>query len=115
MESLALSFASMLLALALVLALAWVILRLLRGRLQPRGSGPAGSDEALRYVRGLAVGAKERVVIVEHRGQRWMLGVTAGGISTLAHWPEGSGGAAPPASHQAAAAPMVAAQDRKGD
>jgi flagellar protein FliO/FliZ len=33
------------------------------------------------------VGAKERVVIVEHRGERWMLGVTAGGISTLARWP----------------------------
>jgi len=27
------------------------------------------------------------VVIVEHRGERWMLGVTAGGISTIAHWP----------------------------
>jgi flagellar protein FliO/FliZ len=34
----------------------------------------------------LPVGAKERVVIVEHRGERWMLGVTSGGISTLAHW-----------------------------
>lgn len=88
MESFALSFASMLLALAIVLGLAWVVLRFMRARMQPR-SGPQGttSDEALRFVRALPVGAKERVVIVEHRGARWMLGVTAGGISTIAHWP----------------------------
>jgi flagellar protein FliO/FliZ len=30
------------------------------------------------------------VVIVEHRGARWMLGVSAGGISTIAHWPPGA-------------------------
>ena len=86
MESFALSFASMLLALALVLGLAWVVLRVLRGRLQgPRG--PAAGDDALRFVRALPVGARERIVIVEHRGARWMLGVTAGGVSTIAHWP----------------------------
>ena len=97
MESFALSFASMVLALAVVLALAWVVLRLLRSRLQPRARhGPEG-DEMLRYVRGLQLGAKERVVLVEHRGERWMLGVTAGGISTLAHWPK-SAGAAPSGS-----------------
>jgi flagellar protein FliO/FliZ len=88
MESFALSFASMVLALAAVLALAWALLRLLRSRLQPRArAGPEG-DELLRYVRGLQLGAKERVVLVEHRGERWMLGVTAGGISTIAHWPK---------------------------
>jgi flagellar protein FliO/FliZ len=87
MESFALSFASMLLALVLVLGLAWLVLRLMRARLQ--GGGPKGSsnDDALRFVRALPVGAKERVVIVEHRGARWMLGVTAGGISTIASWP----------------------------
>lgn len=89
MESFAMSFASMLLALVVVIAVAWFALRLLRDRLQPRAkSGPDGSvDDALRFVRALPVGAKERVVIVEHRGARWMLGVTAGGISTIAHWP----------------------------
>ncbi len=96
MESFALSFASMVLALAVVLALAWVVLRLLRSRLQPRGKhGPEG-DEMLRYVRALQLGAKERVVLVEHRGERWMLGVTAGGISTLAHWPKGANASAAP-------------------
>jgi flagellar protein FliO/FliZ len=88
MESFALSFGSMLLALAVVLALAWVLLKVLRSRLSPRGSGRA-DDDALRFVRALPVGAKERVVIVEHRGERWMLGVTAGGITTIAHWRAG--------------------------
>jgi flagellar protein FliO/FliZ len=90
MEPFVSNFARMLAALALVLALAWIALRVLRGRL---GSGtvrlpgaPAGG-EALRFVRALPVGTKERVVLVEHRGERWLLGVTAGGISTIAHWP----------------------------
>jgi flagellar protein FliO/FliZ len=90
MESFALSFASMLLALGVVIALAWFALRLLRDRMQPRVKADGGSDDALRFVRALPVGAKERVVIVEHRGARWMLGVTAGGISTIAQWPAAS-------------------------
>jgi flagellar protein FliO/FliZ len=91
MESFAMSFVTMLLALGVVIALAWVALRLLRDRLQPRVKpGAVGSDDTLRFVRALPVGAKERVVIVEHRGARWMLGVSAGGISTIAHWPQAS-------------------------
>jgi flagellar protein FliO/FliZ len=86
MESFALSFASMVLALAIVLATAWVLLRLLRNRMQPRSTAGGAGDETLRFVRALHVGAKERVVIVEHRGARWMLGVTAGSINTIAHW-----------------------------
>jgi flagellar protein FliO/FliZ len=89
MESFAMSFVSMLLALAVVIAIAWVALRLLRDRMQPRAKGSGAGDDALRFVRALPVGTKERVVIVEHRGERWMLGVTAGGISTLARWPAG--------------------------
>ena len=107
MESFALSFASMLLALAVVLALAWVLLRVLRARMQPRLATRAGGDDALRFVRALPVGPKERVVIVEHRGERWMLGVTAGGISTLAHWP-----AAPAVPAAAAAAEGATDQGR---
>ncbi len=97
MESFALSFASMLLALAVVIGLAWVALRLLRDRLQPRVKpGAPGADDVLRFVRALPVGAKERVVIVEHRGARWMLGVTGGGISTIAHWPAPADAASTP-------------------
>lgn len=87
MESFAMSFASTLLALAIVIALAWVVLRLLRDRLQPRAKAGERADDNLRFVRALQLGAKERVVIIEHAGSRWMLGVTAGGISTISHWP----------------------------
>jgi flagellar protein FliO/FliZ len=87
MESFALSFLSMVAGLAIVLGLAYVVLRIMRARMQPRGPQGTTNDEALRFVRALPVGTKERVVIVEHRGARWMLGVTAGGISTIAHWP----------------------------
>jgi flagellar protein FliO/FliZ len=87
MESMMSSFASMLLALVAVLALAWFVLKLMRSRLQPGAAKSGkGSDDVVRFVRALAVGTKERVVIVEHRGERWMLGVTAGAISTIAHW-----------------------------
>lgn len=83
-------------ALAGVLALAWATLRLLRGRFAgggPPARGSAGADETLRFVRALPVGPKERVVLMDHRGERWMLGVTAGGISLLARWPlAGTGG-----------------------
>ena len=87
MESFALSFVSMLLALAAVVALAWFLLRFLRGRMRPGGVPGRAGDDTLRFVRALPVGTKERVVIVEHRGERWMLGVTAGSINTIAHWP----------------------------
>ena len=98
MESFVMSFASMLLALGVVIAIAWFALRLLRDRLQPRvKAGGTGADDTLRFVRALPVGAKERVVIIEHRGTRWMLGVTAGGISTIAQWPA-AGDSASPAS-----------------
>jgi len=90
MESFALNFTGMMLALTVVIAIAWLALRLLRRRLQPGPKAGPGAGAALRFVRALPVGPKERVVIVEHRGERWMLGVTAGGINTIAHWPEES-------------------------
>jgi flagellar protein FliO/FliZ len=98
MESFALSFASMLLALAIVLGLAYVVLRVMRARLQPRAGAGGAADDGLRFVRALPVGTKERVVIVEHRGERWMLGVTGGGISTIAHWPAGAAHSEAPAA-----------------
>jgi flagellar protein FliO/FliZ len=93
MESFYVSFATMLVALAVVVAVAYVALRLLRTRLQPASRPGAGPDDTLRFVRALPVGAKERVVLVEHRGERWLLGVTGGGISTIAHWAAGERGA----------------------
>lgn len=87
MQDLMLNIASTVGALAFVLLLAWALIRGWR-RLQNLG-GRGGSDgaEALRFVRALPVGAHERVVLMDHAGERWMLGVTAGGISLLARWP----------------------------
>ena len=101
MESFLMSFVSMLLALGVVIAIAWFALRLLRDRMQPRVKADGGVDDGLRFVRALSVGTKERVVIVEHRGARWMLGVTAGGISALAQWPAAGEVAASASAHKA--------------
>jgi flagellar protein FliO/FliZ len=53
----------------------------------------------LHFVRALPVGTRERVVLLDHAGERWMLGVTAGGISLLARWPQpGTASNLPPGS-----------------
>ena len=91
MQDLMLNIASTVVALAFVLLLAWLLIRGWR-RLQDLAGPKAGADDALRFVRALPVGSRERVVLLDHAGERWMLGVTAGGISLLARWPH----AAPP-------------------
>lgn len=68
-----------LLALGFVLALAWVSLRLLR-RFQRSGAAPAAT---LEFVRALPVGARERVVVIRHRGTEYLLGVAAGSVQVL--------------------------------
>lgn len=85
-----LNLASTVVALAFVLLLAWVLIRGWRRLQNLGGRGPADSGDALRFVRALPVGARERVVLLDHAGERWMLGVTAGGISVLARWPQGT-------------------------
>lgn len=75
-------------ALAFVLLLAWVLIRGWRHLQTLGGRGVADDGEALRFVRALPVGSRERVVLLDHAGERWMLGVTAGGISLLARWPQ---------------------------
>lgn len=91
MQDLMLNIASTVGALAFVLLLAWLLIRGWQ-RLQDFAGPKAGADDALRFVRALPVGSRERVVLLDHAGERWMLGVTAGGISLLARWPH----AAPP-------------------
>jgi flagellar protein FliO/FliZ len=87
MQDLLLNLASTVAALAFVLLLAWVLIRGWR-RLTLGVRGPADSGEVLHFVRALPVGTRERVVLLDHAGERWMLGVTAGGISLLARWPQ---------------------------
>ncbi|MBO9829661.1 flagellar biosynthetic protein FliO [Xanthomonas sp. A2111] len=71
---------ALLLVLGLILGMAWVLKRL-------PGSGfrPA---QGLRVVASLAVGAKERVVVVEVNGEQLLLGVSPGGVRTLHQLPE---------------------------
>ncbi|MDT9000937.1 flagellar biosynthetic protein FliO [Paucibacter sp. APW11] len=74
------------LALSLVLGLAWLLLRAWRSVQRP-GTRAGADTQTLRFVRALPVGARERVVLIEHAGERWMLGVSAGSVNVLARWP----------------------------
>ena len=71
-------------ALAFVLVLAWGALRLLR-RFQDRATGatPGTPGPALRFVRALPVGQRERVVVIEVDGERMLIGVSAASVSLL--------------------------------
>lgn len=66
-----------LLVVAFALAALWWVMRRQGGR--GGGSGPA------RIVQVMAVGPRERILIVDHDTQRFMLGVTPTAISLLAH------------------------------
>jgi flagellar protein FliO/FliZ len=65
-----------LLAVAFALAALWWILR--------RNSGRSGAAGPARIVQVLAVGPRERVVIVDHDTRRFMLGVTPSAVNVLA-------------------------------
>ncbi len=82
-----LSLLAVILALAFVLALAWVALRLLR-RWNDRFQGGDVAGQPIRFLRAMAVGQRERIALVEVRGEVMLIGVTGGGISLLARWPE---------------------------
>ena len=83
----------LLLGLGLVLALLVGSLWLLKRLATPRG----GNAGLLRVVAGAAVGARERVVIVEIGGTWLVLGVAPGQVSALAEVPRQAGSAPPPA------------------
>ena len=85
------SIAATVVALVLVLALAWGALRLLK-YMQDRQMGSGGSvdTQALKFLRALPVGTRERVMLIEAEGDRLLIGVTAGGITLLARWPAGT-------------------------
>jgi len=70
---------SALLALALVIGLIFALAWLLR-RLPGTGLRPG---DGLRVVAGVALGSKERAVVVEINGRQLLLGVTPGSISLL--------------------------------
>jgi flagellar protein FliO/FliZ len=82
---------ALLLVLALVPITAWLLKRL--------GAGlPSGQVGSLRVVSQLALGARERIVVVE-AGERWLLlGVSSAGINRLGTIPKGELPAAPAAN-----------------
>lgn len=88
------SLLSVVIALGLVLGLAYVVLRLLR-RWQDRFQGQTEEGERpIRFLRAMPLGQGERVVLIEVRGEVMLVGVTSGGISLLKAWPGGAGLAA---------------------
>jgi len=80
--SLAQQLGGVLLALVLVLLLAWGVLKLLSRSVHGAG-GARGAVAALRVERVLSLGARERLVLVRHGEVQLLLGVTAGGIHLL--------------------------------
>jgi flagellar protein FliO/FliZ len=80
-------------ALAIVLGLAWLVIRGLR-QWQDRGlgGGPGEVDHQLRFIRALPIGQRERLMLVEARGELMLIGVSTGSINLLRNW----GGTVPP-------------------
>lgn len=83
-----LSLLSVALALGVVLGAAWLSLRLLR-KWNDRFQGGEGNEQPIRFLRAMAVGQRERVALIEVRGDVMLIGVTGSGISLLARWPDG--------------------------
>lgn len=70
-------------ALAAVSALAFAAIWLMR-RLQAQGAILGGAPpEDLRFIRALPLGPRERLVVVEWRGETLLVGVTPGGMSLV--------------------------------
>jgi len=65
-------------SLLLVLGLAWLMLRLLKRSQLGRASG--GDPRVLRAV---ALGPRERLVVVQHHDTEFLLGVTASSVSVI--------------------------------
>lgn len=89
------SILAIVLALALVLGMAWGVIWLLK-KFQDRQLGVRADGEGeqpIRFLRSMPLGQRERVVLIEARGETMLVGVTTGTITLLARWP---GGTAPP-------------------
>lgn len=88
------SLLAVVIALAVVLGLAFVLLKGLR-RWQDRfQTAESEGERPIRFLRAMPLGQSERVVLIEARGEVMLVGVTAGGISLLKSWPASDG---PPA------------------
>lgn len=104
----------MLLALGIVLGLAWVCLKFLR-QWQERGFGrrEGEPDRQLRFVRALAVGQRERLMLVEAEGELMLIGVAPGAVTLLRNW--GADAPPPPDGTAPAGSGIVAGDASFGD
>lgn len=66
------------LVVGLIFALAWFI---------RRNRHFTQEDKQIQFVERMSLGTKEQLVLVEVAGERLLLGVNAGGINTLHHFP----------------------------
>ncbi len=89
------------LVLGLIGAAAWLLRR--------AGFAQSVSASGLRVVGQLALGPRERLVVIEVGDRRWLLGVSAAGIARLGTLPAGSegGAASPPAAERSSFADIV--------
>lgn len=94
---------SLLVVLGLIFFLGWLLKRVQGVR--------SGGSASLRVHGGLQVGAKERVLLIEAAGQHLLIGVTAGGISTLHVYAEPP--PMPPAGEMPAELPAFASAFRE--
>jgi flagellar biosynthetic protein FliO len=83
-----LSFLATMLALAFVLALAWLFLRLFKRAMRPHA---ASGQMPLEVIQTLALGGRERLVVVRQGNREYMLGVTAAHVSLIDKRAPGAG------------------------
>lgn len=82
------SILAVVIALAFVLGLAWGVIWLLK-KFQDRQLGVSelgGEARAIRFVRSMPLGQRERVALIEVGDETLLLGVTGGSITLLARW-----------------------------
>lgn len=82
---------SIVVALAAVSALAWGAIWVMK-RVQSRAASAPGAPDDLRFVLALPLGPRERLVVVDWRGETLLLGVTAGGITLVSRGDVRAGG-----------------------
>lgn len=74
---------STVIALVVVLGLAWVSLRALKRLQDGRAAKSAGAHDVPQVLRSVGLGPRERLVTVRYRGREFLLGVTAGAITVV--------------------------------
>jgi flagellar biosynthetic protein FliO len=74
------SFLVTLLALAFVLALAWLLLRLFKRVMAPRA---ASGQMSLEVIQALSLGGRERLLVVRQDNREYVLGVTAASVCLI--------------------------------